>query len=209
MRGIIRHDRPHPPTHCGRRSACGRVAGRQRHRRNGLLILGAFPSNPRQPLQGAQHPWRDRLKPERSASGDQPLDNIECYVGPKILPHDPCILDHRGLAGQRRARNEMENPVRDRRGPENRRAPSSAHTKPLVHPLEVDSMSACIPAVRMETVMTIIRNASYRAKPAARTKRERRRQARVLSSSQFFWRTTAERILTAPRAAVMPLIQAH
>ena len=74
-----------------------------------------FPSRPTRSktLHGAQRHGGDRLKRQRSASGYHPLNNVKCQIGPKV-PHDPCVLLHRGTAGQQWAENR------------NRKAPSVA-----------------------------------------------------------------------------------
>jgi len=60
--------------------------------RCGLPFPRSFSRAPARPktLHGANRSGSDRLNRQRSTSGDQPFDNIECHVGPKIFPHDPC-----------------------------------------------------------------------------------------------------------------------
>ena len=82
----------------------------------------------------------DGLKREGSASGYQSLDNIKCQIGPKVLPHDPCVLLHRGTAGRHWAEREMEKPRPSPAGPrKSMYAVFSARETSLVHPLKVDS----------------------------------------------------------------------
>ena len=78
------------------------------------------------------------MKRERSASGYQSLDKIKCQIGPEI-PHDPCVLFHRGTAGLQVGRKKKQKAPSVAGGAQkNPCTRYSAHAKPLVHPLKVD-----------------------------------------------------------------------
>lgn len=77
-------------------------------------------------------------------------------------------------------KKKWKSPVRRRRGPENPCTLYSAHAKPLVHPLKVDS--------RMREVHTIV---AVRLKPRMTILPKRKRTARsraVLSVNSISWR---------------------
>jgi len=110
------------------------------------------------------------LKRQRSTSGYQPLDEIKCKIGPKI-PHDPCPSSQ----GRRRAtggqKKEMKKPRPSPAGPRKSLYASSAHAKPLVHPLKVDSRISeahITVAVRLKPRMTILpkRKQTARSRPS-------------------------------------------
>ena len=100
------------------------------------------------------------MKRQRSASGYQPLDDIKCQIGPKILPHDPASFftgAPPGISGQK---NKIEKPRPSPAGPrKSLYAVFSARETSLVHPLKVDTkIREAHIAVRLKPRMTILLN---------------------------------------------------
>ena len=92
-----------------------------------------------QPLHGANRHGGNHLQRHGSRSSDQPFDQIECQVGPKI-PHDPASFVAGAPPGSAGQKKKMEKPRPSPAGPQKKSlyAIVSAREISLVHPLKVD-----------------------------------------------------------------------
>jgi hypothetical protein len=92
-----------------------------------------------QPLHGANRHGGNHLQRHGSRPSDQPFDQIECQVRPKI-PHDPASFVAGAPPGSAGHKKKMKKPRPSPAGPQKKSlyAIVSAREISLVHPLKVD-----------------------------------------------------------------------